>query len=308
MAKHTFAIIGATGNIGRVLTEELLKKGHKVHAIGRDKNKLQELKVKGAETFSVALDNATTLTEALKGCDAVFSFIPPTATGDFGMYQDKVGESILKSILNAKIYHVLNLSSVGANLPDGTGPVKGLYRHEKRLNSVQGLNVLHLRAGYFMENLLMLIPIIKATGEAKGLLKPDLPVSMVATRDIGLKAAEFLEQLNFAGQSFFDFAGPQEITIAQVSTTLGKAIGKSDLKYAQLPPVDAEKWMLTNGLKPDFAKSMLEMYQSFNNGKMVFTQKLTSEHKGKTTIEEFSKIFEQKYNSKTTEQVAHSHS
>src|SRR5690242_2487192 len=99
MVKHTFAIMGATGNIGHVLTEELLKKGHKVHAIGRDKNKLQKLKEKGADTFSISFEDGNALATAFEGCDAVFSLIPPSATADdLGAYQDRVGEAIKQAL------------------------------------------------------------------------------------------------------------------------------------------------------------------------------------------------------------------
>src|ERR1700722_19236517 len=130
MANKTYAIVGATGNIGKVLVETLLKKGHQVHAIGRDKNKLQNLKNKGAEVFALAsFDDSSALAKAFDKCDAVFSFIPPDyQQEDFEVYQDKVGESIKQALIKSKIRYVLNLSSIGANLQDGTGPIKGLQR------------------------------------------------------------------------------------------------------------------------------------------------------------------------------------
>lgn len=306
MAKNTYAIMGATGHIGLVLTEELLKKGHKVRAIGRDKNKLQMLKEKGAEILASSMDDASALTEAFKGCDAIFSFLPPGYTVDDPVaLQDKVGEAIKQALLKSKVQYILNLSSIGANLSEGTGPIKGLHRHEKRLNTLPNVNILHLRPGYFMENFLWDIPSIKNAGVLGSALNLDLPLAMVATRDIGLKAADLLSSLNFTGQTVLEFIGPREVTMKAATEVLGKAIGKPDLKYMQLPPAEAEKKMLAAGMKPNLVKLLLEMYKAFNEGKIELTQQTTPDHRGKTTLEDFSKIFAQAY--QTASQLATAH-
>ncbi len=57
MEIRKLAILGATGNIGRVLTAELLRNGHHVRAVGRDAEKLKALKAQGAEVFAAGFDN-----------------------------------------------------------------------------------------------------------------------------------------------------------------------------------------------------------------------------------------------------------
>ena len=85
--------------------------------------------------------------------------IPPNFTAvDFRAYQNEVGNSIATGIIKAGVKFVVNLSSQGAEFPAGTGPIAGLHDQEERLNRLQGVNVLHLRATYFIENLLMNIP------------------------------------------------------------------------------------------------------------------------------------------------------
>jgi len=290
MTKNTYAVLGATGHIGKILAETLLKKGNRVRAIGRDKEKLKALAEKGAETFSVSFDNPAELTKAFVGNDAVFCLIPPGyAVDDYGVFQDKVGEAIKQALTRSNIRYVLNLSSLGANEPEGTGPIKGLYRHEKRLNSIPNLNVVHLRPGFFMENLLMSLPLIKSSEKIGFPLRSDLSIPMIATKDIGMKAAEILQALNFSGQSVFDMAGPREWTMEEATSAIGKAIGHHQLKYAQLSFQDAEKGMLSLGLKPKMVKLMLEMYQAFNEEKIMQRERYTPEHRGKTTIEEFAK-------------------
>ena len=118
---------------------------------------------------------------------------------------------------------------------------------------------------------------------------------MIAAKDIGLKAAELLDRLDFKGHSIFDFVGPRNVTMIDVANVLGKVIGKPNLKYTQLPYQDVEKATVASGMKPINAKLMNEMYKAFNEGKIQSTQKITAEHQGKTTIEQFARTFAEAY-------------
>ncbi len=294
--KSTIAIVGATGHIGHILTEELLKKGHKVRALGRDSEKLQELKAKGAETINCDFTEEPVYVKAFKGCDAVFSFIPPGYTADdMEVFRVKAGDALVQALVKTKVSHVINLSSIGANLQSGTGPIKELHHQEERLNLVPNLNVLHFRPAYFMENLLWSLPTIKSSGTISSAIKGDLKIPMVATHDIALKLAELFETLKFKGSSVFEYVGPHDVTLTEAAKILGKAIGKPDLHYVSLSYEEAEKEMIASGMKHQVAKLMVEMDRAFNEGHIRPTQQLTAEHKGKTTLEEFAKTFARMY-------------
>jgi len=289
MEKRVYTIVGATGNIGHVLARGLLKRGHKVKAIGRNPKKLKTLQEQGAECITCEITDKALLLKASQGSDALFSLIPPNPIepGDYSAYQDKVGAIIAESVQKNQIPYVLDLSSVGAELPDYTGPIKGLHRHEIRLNSIPNLNVLHLRAGFFMENLLMAVPAIKKLHVLAMLLRKDLSIPMIATKDIGEKAFEFLDKLNFSGQQIFDFEGPKSYTLVDAAKIIGKKIGKPDLSYEQIPYDKAEAILVAAGLSSNFVKTLIEMDKTFNENKIKPTQKMTAEHKGKTTLEMF---------------------
>jgi uncharacterized protein YbjT (DUF2867 family) len=142
-----------------------------------------------------------------------------------------------------------------------------------------------------MENLFWSIPVIKGMGVHGTPLRADLKIPMVATRDIGMKAAEFLDHSAFSGASAFEFAGPHDLTLVQATRILGQAIGIPELPHVQFPYEDAKKGMVGSGMKPHMADLMIEMNQAFNEGRLEPTQELTAEHRGKTTIEEFAKVF-----------------
>jgi uncharacterized protein YbjT (DUF2867 family) len=292
MTKSTYAIMGASGHIGHVLAGELLKKGHKVRALCRDSHKLQDLKAKGAEILLGDFTNETHLARAFKGCRAVFSFTPPGYDAyDFDVVRDRVGEAIAHAVVKEHISHVLNLSSLGAQLPSGTGPIKELHLQEQRLNSLSNLNVLHFRPTYFMENLLTYVPTIQSDGVIAASIKANLPINMVATRDIALKMAELLDKLTFTGSSVFEFVGPKTVTMHDAALIMGKALKKPNLTYVHLPYDQLEEELIASGMKHQVAKEIVEMQRAFNEGKIVTTQTLTAEHKGRTTLEEFCQEF-----------------
>ncbi len=193
---------------------------------------------------------------------------------------------------------MLNLSSIGAQFSTGTGPILGLSRHEKRLNASPTLTAMHFRPGYFMENLLLYIPLIKSKGVISSVLEPNLSIPMVATRDVGMKIAEFLHDLRFAKQSVFEFVGPRAVTMTEATRIIGKAIGNPNLQYVQISPAEQEKYTRAAGVTPNANKLLLDMCKAFNDGKITTTQEITPEHRGKTTIEDFAKDFEEVFRSK----------
>jgi uncharacterized protein YbjT (DUF2867 family) len=290
MAKRVIAVVGATGHIGIALTEELLKKGHEVRALGRDPGKLAALEAKGAKTKSVAFVDADGLAAAFQGADAAFTMIAPSYGEDnFSAWQDRSGEAIAKALGKAGVKHAVDLSSVGAQHPSGTGPIAGLHRQEKRLEKVPGLNALHLRASYFMENHYWSIPTIKTANINGSPLHVDLKFSQVATADIGRKAAELLDKADWKGRVVIEFGGPRELTMTEATAVLGKAVGKPGLKYVEFPYEEAEKAMAGSGMKPGTAALMVDMYRGFNEG--LVAPETPIQERGAITLEDFARGF-----------------
>ena len=73
----------------------------------------------------------------------------------------QVAESYAEALQDSNVKYVVNLSSVGADVGKGVGPVDGLHYFEKLLNAIPGLNIRHLRPSYFYSNFLPQIGMIK---------------------------------------------------------------------------------------------------------------------------------------------------
>ncbi len=294
---NTYAITGATGNTGKVIASKLLEEGHKVRAIGRSAERLEPLVEKGAESYLGSIEDETFLTEAFKGVDAVYAMTPPDFTVEkFRAYQNQMGEHLAVAIEKAGVKHVVFLSSMGAHLSDKTGPIAGLRDVEQRLNTLQGVDILHLRPTFFMENLFAGIDTIKKMGINGTAMQGDIPMAMIATQDIGDYAAKRLSKLDFSGQSTQELLGPRDLTMQEATSILGKAIGKDDLQYVQFSYEDTDKALQGIGFTPDGARTYVELSKGFNEGIVKGTEERNQENTTPTTLEDMSKIFAMAYN------------
>ena len=188
-----YVVLGASGNTGHVVANNLLAQGQKVRVVGRNAAHLQPLTAKGAEALIADVTDAGALAKAFGHADSAYVMIPPNpATTDPLGYSTRVSDAIAYAVQKAGIKNVVALSSIGADKSSGTGPVLGLHLLEQKLNQINGANVLHLRAAYFMENTLPQANAIRQTGAVATPLRADLKIPMIATRDIGTVAAEAL--------------------------------------------------------------------------------------------------------------------
>ena len=138
-----YVVAGASGNTGRVVAEELLARDQKVRVVGRQAQKLSPLVSNGAEAFEVDLQDTPTLTRALTGAKAAYMLIPPDpASPDFLAYQKRIADSIARAVADSGIPYLVFLSSVGAEHPEGTGPIKGLHYAEVTLSRIEPLDLL----------------------------------------------------------------------------------------------------------------------------------------------------------------------
>lgn len=282
-------ITGATGHTGTVIAESLLAKGQKVRVVGRSAEKLQPFAAKGAEAFAGSVDDAAAMTRAFAGARAVYAMLPPSMTSkDYRADQDRTSDALAAAIAAAGVTHAVTLSSVGADKPAKTGPVVGVHNLEEKLNRIANLNVLHLRAGYFMENLLAQIGVIRSMGMAAGPLKGDLPIAMIATRDIGACAAAALEKLDFSGQQTRELLGQRDVTMKEAASIIGQAIGKPGLSYTHAPAMMLKPAMVSMGISSSVVDLLLEMSDAMNTGHMVALEKRSVANTTPTSIESFT--------------------
>lgn len=283
-----YVVTGATGNTGSVVAQTLLDRGKQVRVIGRNTERMRQFTARGAETVIADLADTTKLVDAFRGAEAVYTMIPPDPSApDLYAYDERIIASFASALAEARVPYAVNLSSVGADKQSGTGPVVGLYRQEKALDDVNGLNTLHLRAGYFMENTLPQAEIIHAMGSVAGPMRADLKLPMIATRDIGVAAAEALLRLGFKGHQTRELLGQRDISYTEAASIIGEAIGKPALKYTQLPDEKLRPALAKMGMSPNFIDLLLEMTAALNAGYMKALEPRTQQNTTPTSFENF---------------------
>jgi uncharacterized protein YbjT (DUF2867 family) len=282
-----YVVLGASGNTGRAVANNLLDRGQKVRVVGRNAAHLQSFAAKGAETFIADLTDSGTLTQAFQKADSAYVMIPPniTSTDSLG-YENRVSDAIAAAVQSSGTKNVVALSSIGADKSSGTGPVLGLHNLEQKLNQIAGANVLHLRAGYFMENTLGQANAIRQMGAVTTPLRADLKLGMIATRDIATAAVDaLLHPAN--GKQTRELLGQRDLTYSEVTAAIGQAIGKPELKYVQAPDDQFQHVLVQMGMSEQFAKLLLEMIGALNSGHMRALESRSTQNTTPTSYENF---------------------
>jgi uncharacterized protein YbjT (DUF2867 family) len=279
-----YAILGASGHTGSIIADFLLSKGEKVRVLGRDPGRLERFVRNGALAFTANLSDAGALTDAFSGARAAYLMLPPVTSRED---QERQSDSIAKAVKESGLRYAVHLSSYGAHVPEGTGPIAGLHSSEQKLNAIRGLNVLHLRAAYFMENNLAAIGMIQRMGIFAGALLPDLKLPMIATRDVGDYAARRLLDLDFSGKQTRELLGERDLSMAEVTAVIGRGIGKPELRYEQLPFDQAQQALLQMGIPPKTAAVYVEMYKAISAGVVAAQEPRSLENSTPTSFEAF---------------------
>lgn len=292
-----YVITGATGNTGKLIALSLLEAGKKVRIISRSAEKAKELTDKGAELFLGDTHDAALLKQAFNGATAVYAMIPMDwQAANYTQHQMNHINAIAEALKECKVKYVVSLSSQGAHLESGSGVVLGLGKMEKTFDAIEGLNTLHLRATYFMENSLGMVGMVKQAGIMGSPVKADLSFPMIATKDISMYAAKRLMALDFTGHNIQNLLGSREVTYPELAKVYGSAIGKNNLNYVEFSNADFKNAMMSQmGASESVADNLIEFIQSMNEGKVMSTAKRDSESTTPTTIEDFAHIFNYVY-------------
>jgi uncharacterized protein YbjT (DUF2867 family) len=261
-----YVIAGATGQVGSVVVQQLLAAGQQVRVLVRDAQKGAAWSSRGAEVAVGTLGDPHFLATALRGAAGFFALLPDKTGGDFHVEQRQLGKTIAAAVKDSGIPHVVMLSSLGADLPEGTGVLIGLFHFENELRAT-GVKLTAIRATALQENVASAIGPARAAGiYANFYPSPDFAVSMVAVRDIGELAARAL--LSPPAQSEnIDLEGPI-YTARQIAERLGAALGKT-LKIVDIPAAAHVETLMRAGLPRVGAEGLAQMYGAIVAGRIA---------------------------------------
>lgn len=262
-----FTITGSLGNISKPLAEILIAAGHEVTIISSSADRVQAIAAIGATAAIGSVEDVAFLTKVFKGKDAIYTMVPPNfGASDIRKFIAETGGKYAEAIQASGVKSVVNLSSIGADLDGGTGPISGLHDVEHIYDKLDAVAVKHLRPGYFYTNFLGNIGMIKHAGILGSNYSAETPLVLVHPKDIAVAAAEELQQ-GFTGKTV-RYIASDESTGAVVAKVLGTAIGKPELPWVEFNDEDALQGMLQAGLPEVMAKSYVEMGDATRSRKL----------------------------------------
>ena len=288
--------MGASGSTGSKITQNLLDSGQNVRVIGRSKEKLQTFIDRGAAGFVGNAFDYSFLVNAFRDSKAIFTMIPRDNTvHNLRACDNKIGESIACAIKESGVKYVVNLSSLSAYRPDKNGPVKGLYDQEQRLNKLDGINILHLRPAYFMDNFLRYIEMIRNKGMIATGFIGSVKFPMIATKDIASEATRRLLNLDFSGKTFKELRGERDLSFEEATEIIARSVNNPDLRYVELSYEDLEKGLVASGVSLDVSNQIVEITKSINEGILGGDTPRTVDNSTPTSFEEFAETFARIY-------------
>jgi uncharacterized protein YbjT (DUF2867 family) len=274
--------------VGGVAAARLLDAGVPVRVVSRSAGRLAALAARGADVAAGSLEDPAFVRKAFEGAQAAFVLLPPQPDPGFRAWQDRIASSIGDALEAARVPFAVTLSSIGADLSSGNGPVAGLHVLEQRLDAIAGLSPTHLRPGFFFENNLGAIGLIKAMGVYGAAYRADLKMAQIASRDIGEVAARRLLALDWKGRVIQELHGERDLTLPELTTALGRAIGMPGLKYIQFPYADAQRGLVQAGIPEELAGLFIEMSRGLNEGRVRPTQLRSPATTTPTSIERWA--------------------
>lgn len=258
-----FVVLGATGHTGSVVADTLLQNNQSVRVIVRSADKGAPWKAKGAEVAIASYGDVTGLTRALHGAAGVYLLVPPSYEAQPWLAaQERVMDRAVQAVKAAGIAHVVFLSSIGAHIAEGTGPIRAVRYGEQQLKAAVR-NLTLLRPPYFIENWAPVLGSAKGQGVLPTFLAPHVKIPMIATRDIGRIGAERL-LAGGRGLQIVELAGPEEYSPDNVAEALSHLLGRPIAP--QVAPLSAVAPTFKSfGFSDDAAHMFEEMYTGFSN-------------------------------------------
>lgn len=279
-----YVIAGVTGHVGSAAARALIEAGEPVTVIVRSQEKAAPWLAEGAGAAVLDLGDTTALTEALTGAAGAFLMVPPDySTPDFLRASRDLTDSLATAVGDSGVGHTVFLSSVGAQHDSGTGPIVTLHRGEEALRAVAA-NLTLVRASYFLENWVPVLPVVREQGVLPTFLAPGEAIETIATADIGAFVADSL--LHPAqGHRIRAVAGPAPYSPADIASALSGLLGKP-VALAPAPAEAATEAFTGMGFPPAVAELYAEMYAGIASGRVSFDDGAAVE-RGTTTPAEF---------------------
>jgi uncharacterized protein YbjT (DUF2867 family) len=284
-------LTGSLGNIGKPLAMALINAGHAVTIISSNEEKKAAIVELGGIPAIGDINDVAFLTAAFAGADVVYTMIPPNFNvADYRAYSASVAQLYTQAIQQSGVVNIVNLSSMGAHLKEGTGLTLGAYEVETALDNMQGVHIKHLRIPYIYTNLFGNISMIRNMGIIGANYDSNTRLVMAHPLDIAEAVARAI-QTPFNSREVI-YVVSDDRTTGEVAAAIGKEIGLPELQWVGFDDVQALGGIMQSGIREEIAKLLIEVGVAVRTGIlwMPYGEKL-----GTRGLETFAKEFATRY-------------
>ncbi|NPC72495.1 MULTISPECIES: NAD(P)H-binding protein [Corallococcus] len=275
-------ILGATGHIGSELSRLLLARGESVTVVARSEDKLQPLRMMGAEVAPVDVKDVKALRAVFRRGQRLFLLNPPAPpTSDTDREERASLRAILEALEGVELERIVAASTFGAQAGEHIGDLGVLHEMEQAL-ARQEVPVSIVRGAYYFTNWDMALQSAAGQGVVQTFFPPDFRLPMVAPRDLAVVAAALLT-VSEARPGLFQVEGPRRYSPADVATACAQALGRP----VQVESVPRARWVETFrglGFSPEAAESYARMTEATVDG--TFPEPGSTLH-GRTALEDY---------------------
>lgn len=253
-----YAVTGATGQLGRLVIEALLKTlpANRIVAAVRNPAKASDLAERGVIVREADYSRPDTLGPALAGVEKLLLISSTEVSGRLPQHSavvDAAGQAGVSLIAYTSMLH--------ADTSSATLAIE--HRQTEEVIAASGLPAVILRNGWYTENHLMALPAALEHGAFVGAAK-DGCFSSAARRDYAEAAAVVLTSRDQAGKTY-ELAADHAFTLAELAAEVSRQSGKL-IVYNDLSEAAYQDVLTGVGLPADLAALLADADAAASRG------------------------------------------
>jgi NAD(P)H dehydrogenase (quinone) len=255
-------VTGATGHLGRLTVEALLRRGvpaPDVVATGRDVTGIKDLADRGVVVRRADFTDPGSLAAAFAGAGKLLLISASVPVDERVANHRRAIDAALAAGVSLVAYTSTLRADTAATVIGATHRATEEYLRERRVPSVL------LRNGWYLENYTGQLPLILQNGAVTGAAGQGR-VSAASRADYAEAAAVVLTTEGHAG-AVYELGGDESFTLAELAAAVSAAAGKQ-ITYTDLPAQELARVLAGAGLPAGLAEVLADADLGLSRGEL----------------------------------------
>ncbi|MFF1923070.1 SDR family oxidoreductase [Streptomyces sp. NPDC058221] len=255
-------VTGATGQLGRLTIEALLRRGvaaADIIATGRDIAGIKDLADRGITVRRADFADTDSLAEAFAGADKLLLISASVPVSERVANHRRV----IDAAASAGVALVAYTSTTHADT--ATTVIGATHRETEEYLRDRGIPSVLLRNGWYLENYTGQLPQILQNGTVVG-AAGEGRISGASRADYAEAAAAVLTDGGHTG-AVYELGGDESFTLTELAAAISAAAGKR-VAYTDLPVADFAQVLAAAGLPAELAEVLADADRGMSRGEM----------------------------------------